>query len=513
MTEPREQAVLVLDIGTSGLRTAIVDHSGHIVDYDYVGNPPSTPFAGLVEFDALDMYDKSVASMQRIVDRNPTVRIASLGITNQRASTIAWDAATGLPVGPALGWQDLRTVMECITAKTEHAIHLAPNQSATKAAWLMQNSVANAGTPPGRIRIGTIDAWLTWKLTAGAVFVTDHTNAAVTGLVTVDALAWDAHICGTLGVPVDALPLIVATSEVVGAIVGHDVLEGISLAARVGDQQASLVGQGCIDPGDTKITFGTGGMLDMVTGRIGPSEARRTSHGTFPIVAYSQPSNVSNVAATEYDVVWGIEAVMLSAGTNIEWLCTDMGLIATPADSDALASSVSSTDGVAFVPALLGLGTPEWDYGARGTLTGLTRGTTSAHIVRAVLDGIAQRGADLLAAASADSAERNIAPSPRIRIDGGMSRNHTFVALLSEATGRSIEVSPVTEATTLGAAFLAGVASGVWATLSDAAATWHPASIVAPHSTSNERGLARQEWSRTLAAARAWIPALSALDF
>ena len=254
-------------------------------------------------------------------------------------------------------------------------------------------------------------------------------------------------------------------------------------------------------------------MLDMVTGRIGPSEARRTTHGTFPIVAYSQPSNVSNVAATEYDVVWGIEAVMLSAGTNIEWLCTDMGLIATPADSDALASSVSSTEGVAFVPALLGLGTPEWDYGARGTLTGLTRGTTSAHIVRAVLDGIAQRGADLLAATSADSAERNIAPSPRIRIDGGMSRNHTFVALLSEATGRSIEVSPVAEATTLGAAFLAGVASGVWASLSDAAATWHPASIVAPHSTSNERELVRQEWSRTLAAARAWIPALSALDF
>ena len=496
--------VLVLDVGTSGLRAALVDNAGRVVDYEYVANPPSTPFPGLVEFDAIEMYEKCIAVLTCVVERNGEATIAGLGISNQRASTVAWHATTGTPFGPGIGWQDLRTVMECITAKSEHDIHLAPNQTATKAAWLIQNAIGDA--TPSDIRIGTIDAWLTWKLTNSEAFVTDHTNAAVTGLVDVSTVDWDPSICATLGIPIESLPRIVATSEIVGPVSGHGALNGIVIAARVGDQQASLVGQGCISPGATKITFGTGGMLDMVTGSVGPTEARRTPHGTFPIVAYS-------VAEPTREICWGIEAVMLSAGTNIEWLCDDMGLIESPSHSATLAASVDSCDGVTYVPALLGVGTPDWDYGARGTLTGLTRGTTAAHIVRAVLDGIAHRGADLFSAAIADADERRVAPPTEVRIDGGMSNNPIFVDLLADAVGLPVAVSAVAEATTLGAAFLAGTAVGLWPNLAAAAKTASATRVVNPSMEPDVRRARRAEWARSLAGARAWIPALSALDF
>ena len=250
-------------------------------------------------------------------------------------------------------------------------------------------------------------------------------------------------------------------------------------------------------------------MLNAYTGLVGPTEARRTPHGTFPIVAFSLGNDSP-------EVHWGVEAIMLSAGTNVEWLCDDMGLLASPADSDAIAASVPATDGVFYVPALLGLGTPDWDYGARGTLLGLTRGTTRAHIVRAVLDGIAHRGADLLEAAAADAASRDVRLADAIRIDGGMSRNATFVGLLANATGRSIEVSPLTESTTLGAAYLAGTdpdTRAVWTSLEAAVDTWQPATVVTPSTDPAERATARRMWATAVDAARGWIPDLSALDF
>lgn len=497
-------SVLVLDIGTSGLRAALVGSNGAIHDFEYVANPPSTPFPGLVEFDAEEMFAKSVDVLTRVIERNAHTRVVALGITNQRASTIAWNKKTGTPIGAGIGWQDLRTVMECITAKSDHNIHLAPNQSATKAAWLLKNS--SGDVDPADVAIGTVDSWITWKLTSGAAFTTDHTNAAVTGLVDVNTVDWDPHVCDTLEVPIDCLPRIVTSNEIVGSIEGNGVLNGIPLASRIGDQQASLVGQGCIASGDTKITFGTGGMLDMVTGRVGPNAPRRTPHGTFPIVAYS-------LKGDRPEIVWGIEAVMLSAGTNIEWLCDDMGLINAPEESDSVAASVFSTEGVTFVPALLGLGTPDWDYGARGTLTGLTRGTSAAHVVRAVLEGIAHRGADLFDAALDDLSERGVTHPTKIRLDGGMSRNTTFVALFADAVGRPVEVSEVTEATTLGAAYLAGLSAGVWPTLAEATATWRCSAVATPSLDGVEWSTRRGAWRENLASARTWIPALSALDF
>ena len=480
-------SVLVIDVGTSGLRAAVVDGEGNVHALEYRPFPPSSPFPGLVEFDGaamahavLDVATKSLAT------GGP---VDAVGITNQRASTLVWERTTGQPIGPGLGWQDLRTVFDCITAKAEHGLALAPNQSATKVAWLLNN------IPEARERdlcFGTVDTWVAWTLSGGAVHVTDPSNAAVTGLLTADTTAWSAEACAALGVPMEMLPSLVDSTGVFGqasALPGEP-----PLAALIGDQQASLVGQGCVRPGLAKITFGTGGMLDVCTGPAAPASARRSENGTFPIVAWSRAGQRT----------WGAEAIMLSAGTNVEWLRDDLGVIDSAAHSHDVAAQCEHTDGVVYVPALMGLGTPHWDYGARGTLLGLTRGSGRPQLVRAVLEGVAHRGADLLEAAEADFGHSIGA----IRVDGGMSQNPTFIQALANATGRAIEVSPQTEATTIGAAYLAGLAVGVWGSFDDIAAAWRPHAVVEPTAA-----LDRQQWARAIERARAWIPDLSALDF
>lgn len=480
---------LVIDVGTSGLRAALVHDDGSVTDLHHEEFAPVSPAGGMVEFDARAMY----AAVHRVClaaigDRT----VGAVGITNQRASTVVWSASTGEPVAPAIGWQDLRTVGDCIMARVEHGFAFAPNQSATKLSWILRNTAA--GHPVDDLRFGTVDSWLVWNLTRGASHVTDHTNAAVTGLTAPSGTAWRDDVLAALGVPRSCLPSIVPSSGHVGDAV--DLPGSPPIMALVGDQQGSLVGQGCIESGRAKITFGTGGMLDMFTGTDAPDQAARHANGTFPIVAFSDAGSVS----------YGIEAIMLSAGTNIEWLRDDMGLVGSAAESHDVASTCTDSGGVVFVPALLGLGTPHWDYGARGSLFGVTRGTTRAHIVRAVLEGVAHRGADLVDAAEADS---GISIS-EIRIDGGMSRNPTFVRALAEATSRPVRVSSLTEATTLGAGFLAGVAAGQWSHLGEAASTLTWADTVQPL---GETGVSRQQWSEAVSRSRSWIPDLSALDF
>jgi len=483
---------LVIDVGTSGLRAAIVHDDTSISDLYYEEFAPHTPAPGLVEFDAVAMYEavKRVASSAL-----KSGSVHAIGITNQRASTIVWRASTSQPIGPAIGWQDLRTVGECIMARIDHGFALAPNQTATKAAWMLKNYISDESERSSTdLRIGTVESWITWCLTNGAHHVTDHTNAAVTGLTTASGLEWNNIVCDALGVPVHQLGRIVPSSGYIGDATDLDGAPPIM--ALVGDQQASLVGQGCIRPAMTKITFGTGGMLDMFTGPQSPVSAKRNLGGTFPIVAFSRGSQIN----------YGTEAIMLSAGTNMEWLRDDMGLISSSAQSHEIASTCTSTQGVAYVPALFGLGTPYWDYGARGAIFGITRGTTRAHIVRAVLEGVAHRGCDLIEAAEKDSG----LTISEVRIDGGMSRNPTFVQALADASQRPVRVSPIAEATTIGAGLLAGVESGQWSHLEAATDTLSGSTVVHPLGTP---GLSRQQWSQAVSRASAWIPELSALDF
>ena len=399
-----------------------------------------------------------------------------------------WDRATGEPVGPGVGWQDLRTVGMCLALR-EQGVRVAPNASATKLAFLLDMA------DPGRERdlcFGTVDTWVAWTLSGGALHVTDLSNAGVTGLMTTDGSGWDPKVLEVLRVPERVLPAIVDSSGAVGeagALPGAPPIAGIA-----GDQQASLVGQGCTRPGLAKVTFGTGGMLDLCAGAARPEFEQRGPAGTFPIVAWRRGGAIT----------WGIEAVMLSAGTAVEWLRDDLGVIASAAESDDVAATCTDTGDVWFVPALLGLGTPAWDFGARGTFVGLTRGTGRPEIVRAVLEGVAHRGADLVESAEADG---NVKISS-LRVDGGMSANRTFVQALADAAARPVEVSPVLEATTLGAAFLAGLATGTWRDEDDIAATWRPKVVVEP-----ARRVDRDRWRAARARATHWVQELSTLEF
>lgn len=480
-------SVLVIDVGTSSLRAAVVRPDASVTAVHQRACPPSTPFPGLVEFDAAAMAAAVLeVAHAALAEAGP---VQAVGITNQRASTVVWDRDSGEPIGPGLGWQDLRTVFDCITIASEHGLRLAPNQSATKLRWLLQNSGDLADR---RLAFGTVDTWIAWTLSNGALHVTDRTNAALTGLLDAGVTDWNPTAVDVMGGSLAMMPWLVDTTGVVGAATA---LPGAPpIAALVGDQQASLVGQGCVRPGLAKITFGTGGMLDLCVGPHRPTFASRGAQGCFPVVAWTAGG----------DATWGVEGIMLSAGTNVEWLVSDLGLLADPAESHAVAASVPDAGGVVYVPALLGLGTPKWDYGARGTLLGITRGSTKAHVVRAVLEGIAQRGADLVEAAEAD-AGLSIAA---LRVDGGMSVNPTFVQALADATGHTVEVAPVTEATTLGAGFLAGLAVGVWGGFDDIAAAWRPSRTVQPGARPD-----RAAWARAVERAAGWIPELSTIDF
>lgn len=484
-------SVLVIDIGTTGVRAAVMRPDATLGEVRYRRMPPHTPFPGLVEFDAVSLADTAIELARQACEAHAGP-ITALGVTTQRASTVLWDRATGEPVGPGLGWQDLRTVGACIAARAEHGLALAPNQSATKLVALLDEH------DPERRRdlcFGTVDSWIAWRLTGGTAHVTDRSNAAVTGLLLPDASDWNDHVLDVLGIPRSVMARLVDTT---GEIAVATALPGAPpLCALVGDQQGSLVGQSCVRRGDTKITFGTGGMLDMLVGPNAPASANRSANGTFPIVAWGRGA----------ETVWGVEAIMLSAGTNVDWLRDDLGLIDDAEDSDAVARRCASTDGVVYVPALLGLGTPHWDYGARGALFGLTRGTERPHVVRAVLEGVAHRGADLVDAAEADTG-RTIEV---LRVDGGMSRNPTFVQALADATGRPVEVAPVADATTMGAGFLAGLATGVWGSIDDVASAWRPAARVEPDTASTLPS--RERWREATDRARRWIPDLSALDF
>lgn len=477
-------SILVVDVGTSGVRAAVVHPDASISAEHYRQVLPSSPEPGQVEFDAAAMAAAALEVANAAVADHGEV--AAVGIANQRASTVLWDRRTGEPVGPGIGWQDLRTVFDCILLR-DQGVRLAPNLSATKLKFLLDAA--------GRDRdlcFGTVDTWIAWTLSAGTAHVTDWTNVMLTGLRSPSGDAWEHTVLDALDIPEAVLPTVVDSSGVCGQA---EALPGAPpIAGLAGDQQASLVGQGCMAPGLAKITFGTGGMLDLCLGPARPTWPARGPAGTFPIVAWGRNDQLT----------WGAEAVMLSAGTNVEWLRDDLGLIPNAAASHDVASQCESVGGVVYVPALLGLGTPYWDYGARGTLLGITRGSGRPQIVRAVLEGVAQRGADLVEAAEADGGTR----IPAVRVDGGMSANPTFLQALADATQRPIEVSPVLEATTLGAAFLTGLAIGTWADEADIVATWNPRQSVEPASQ-----LDRERWQDACRRAGGWLPDFSSLDF
>ncbi|MDA8058420.1 MAG: FGGY-family carbohydrate kinase [Actinomycetota bacterium] len=488
-------SILVVDVGTSGVRAAVVRPDGSLDHVHQRPVLPTTPFPGLVEVDgaaiAAAVLELATAALAR------AGAVEGIGITNQRATTLVWDRATGVPVAPGIGWQDLRTVGTCL-ALQERGLRLGPNASATKlAAVLDAVDPDRSRSRSGALAFGTVDTFVAWVLSDGAVHVTDATNAAVTGLVDRDGRGWDPDVLDALAVPEAVLPTIVDSSGVAGlasALTGAPPIAGI-----VGDQQGSLVGQGCTLPGRAKATFGTGAMLDQCVGTTRPPFTARGDAGTIPIVAWRRTGVTT----------WGVEAIALSAGSCVEWLRDDLGIIDDAAHSAAVAAGCTDTGDVWFVPALLGLGTPVWDFGARGTFLGITRGTGRPELVRAVLEGVAHRGADLREAAMTDTG----LPVDVLRVDGGMAANQVFVAALADACGVPVEVAPVVEATTLGAGFLAGIAVGTWSDEEETAGLWAPAATVDPRLDEAARLERRARWGEARSRAERTIPELSALDF
>jgi glycerol kinase len=478
-------SVLVVDVGTSGVRAAVVGPDAGVGPVAYREVLPTSPAPMFVEFDAAELAAAVLDVAHRALDGVGAVR--AVGIANQRSSTVVWSRKTGRPVAPGVGWQDVRTAAVCVALR-QKGLRLAPNESATKLAFLLDT------VDPDRsddLCFGTVDSWVAWTLTEGAVHVTDVSNAALTGLLHLDGSGWNTEVLEELRIPPAVLPTLVDSSGPVGtasALPGAPLIAGLA-----GDQQASLLGQGCTRPGMAKLTFGTGGMLDLCLSQR-PDFDRRGPAGCFPIVAWRLDGAIT----------WGLEAAMLSAGQSVAWLRDDLGIISSAAESEEIAGQCRDTDGVWFVPALQGLGAPVWDFGARGTLLGLSRGAGRPQIVRAVLEGVAHRAVDLVEAAEADAG----VSIEELRVDGGMSANGVFLQALADAAQRPVEVSRVREATTLGAAFLAGLAAGVWSGLDEWADLWKPGQVIEPR-----RRADRAKWRDARDRAQRWVPELSALEF
>ncbi len=477
--------ICVLDVGTSSIRSVITD--GHrIICHRQKPTPPDIPEPGLVEFDAAAMAAVILETATEVIDE--VGGVDGVAVTNQRGSAVLWDRRTGEPVGPALGWQDLRTVDECLAWQGE-GLRLLPNESATKLAWLLNHQ------DPDNTRdlcFGTVDSWAVWCLSQGDRHVVDPSNAAMSGMLAADGSGWSDEVIGILGIPPRCLPEIVDSTGVVGAaraLPGAPPIAGI-----IGDQQSSLIGQRCVQEGQAKLTFGTGAFLDVCVGPDRPPFEKRSDRGTFPIVAWQESGSL----------VWGVEAMMIAAGSNMSWLIEDVGLVSAASESAEMAGRVADSGGVVYVPALFGLGTPHWDFGARGALFGITGGTTASHIVRAVFEGIAHRAADLAEAAEADSGYR----FEGFRVDGGMSKNPLFTQILADTLGRPVELCPVAEGTALGAAVLAGRALGQWASWQEVADSWAPRAVVEPAGTVD-----RDRWHDAVERAARWYPELSAIDF
>jgi glycerol kinase len=447
--------VLALDQGTTSSRAIVFDEVGAKRSQSQIPLPQVFPQAGWVEQDPELMWRNQLqCARQAILEAGlRSADIASLGITNQRETTIVWDRETGEPIHNAIVWQDRRTTDVCdalnrtdvsANVRDKTGLPIDPYFSATKIAWILDNVPgARARAEAGQLAFGTVDTWFLWQLTGGAVHATDVTNASRTLLFNIETGAWDSELLDLFGVPAAVLPEVVASSAVVGTTAEHVFETAVPVGSLVGDQQAALVGNGGFSSGDAKATFGTGIFALMHTG---PTRVRTEAMAVT--VAASAPS------AIEY----ALEGSIFMGGAAIQWIVEGLKLADSPAAAQALAESVPDSNGVIFVPALTGLGAPEWDPLARGAIFGLTRGATDAHVARAAMEAIPLQLGDLMAAMEGASGRHLSA----IRVDGGVTVNTLVMQALADVLDIDVQVAEMSESTALGAAYLAGRAVGVW---------------------------------------------------
>ena len=445
-------SVLALDQGTTGSTALLVHQDGSILGRGYREFTQHYPRPGWVEHDPEEILRVSLEAMREALASNGE-RPAGLGITNQRETVVLWDRRTLAPIGPAIVWQDRRTGERCRALRESGEETLLrertglvadPYFSATKLEWLLQDPVIRRRAERGDLAAGTVESWLVARLTAGAVHVTDHTNASRTLLYNLRARDWDADLLALFGVPRALLPDIVASSGTVGETDPGLLGSALPIAGLAGDQQSALFGQGCWVDGMAKNTYGTGAFLLVYTGAA---------------PAAPPPGVLATVACgPRGEPAYALEGSVFIAGAAVQWLRDGLGLLRVASESEALARSVTDTGGVHFVPAFVGLGTPHWESEARGTITGLTRGTSRAHLVRAALEAMAFSSADLLRAMT-DARDLHV---PVLRVDGGAAANDWLMQFQADVLGIPVERPDLVETTALGAAGLAGLALGVW---------------------------------------------------
>lgn len=485
--------ILVIDEGTTSTRAIIFDLSFAPVAQAQEEVGLSYPNDGWVEQDGDEIWNKTVAVCREAIEQAGGVgRIAGIGITNQRETTLVWDRETGTPIAPAIVWQDRRTAEFCETLKNKGAeavvqaetgLLIDPYFSGTKIAWLLDHvDGARAKAEAGVLAFGTVDSFLIWKLTGGQVHATDMTNASRTLLYPLDiseSATWSKSMLDLFYVPISLLPDVYPSGAPYGETDPALFGKALPILSAIGDQQAALVGQACLQPGTAKITYGTGAFLVANTGKERPS----SEHRLLGTLGYGVAQGGS---------AYALEGAIFNAGTVVQWLRDDLGLITNASDSESKAANLADNGGVFFVPAFTGLGAPHWDAAARGTITGITRAARAEHIVRAGLEAAAYQTNDLLTAFEADGASVS-----SIQVDGGMAANDWLMQFIADICARPVERPDFTEMTALGAAALAGIQLG-WVTESEWAARSAPGTRFEPKMSADERSALIAGWTQAL---------------
>ena len=490
--------ILAIDEGTTGVTCLVIDRDGKVRGRAYSEFSQHFPRPGWVEHDAEEIWDvtRRVARVATAEARIRMDAVTGIGITNQRETIVVWDRATGRPIHHALVWQDGRTADVCRALKDaghepqvrrRTGLVIDPYFSATKLSWLLDNVAgARARAEAGELAAGTIDSWLVWRLTGGRLHLTDPTNASRTLLYDLRTGAWDPEMLDLFGVPAAVLPEVRASSEVYGTTDGRAFDAEVPVAGIAGDQQSALYGHGCWSPGQSKNTYGTGAFLLVHTGDQ-PVESKQ---GLLTTAA----------CGPRGERAFALEGSIFIAGAAVQWLRDGLRIVENASETEFLARSLDSNDGVYFVPAFTGLGAPHWEPGARGTIVGLTRGSTRAHLVRAALEAMAFSTHDVVEAMQGDAGVR----IGELRVDGGATANNWMMQFQADVLGVPVRRPSMVEMTARGAAGLAGLATGFWASPDEFHAARPDESVFEPAADDSGRAALLAGWRRALAATRAW---------
>jgi glycerol kinase len=501
-------AVLALDQGTTGSTCLVLDEHCNVIGRGYSEFTQHYPQPGWVEHDAAEIWEvtRRVARQAIAAARaqHPRLELAGVGITNQRETVVVWDRTTGEPVHHAIVWQDRRTAGRCRELKEQGreawtrartGLVLDPYFSGTKLEWLLRHVPGlRQRAEQGDLAAGTIDSWLVWKLTGGRVHVTDPTNASRTLLYNIGTQQWDDELLALFDVPRALLPDVKHSAEIYGESVSDALGVSLPVAGMAGDQQAALFGQGCVTPGLAKNTYGTGAFLLLNTG----AERVASEHGLLTTLA----------CGPRGEPAYALEGSIFIAGAAVQWLRDGLGLVERAEDTSALAASLAANDGVYFVPAFVGLGAPHWAAEARGTIVGLTRGTGRAHMVRAALEAMAYATHDVLRAMEQDSG----ITATELAVDGGASLNDWLMQFQADVIGLPVKRPPMVETTALGAAGLAGIATGVWRDADHFLGERAPPTEFAVQTDDAWRTAALAGWQRAVGTALHWAGTEGAHD-